>query len=141
MRLKIAREIVAELVGLVSSVKDPEAFGKASAYVVKMLHAGGIINYYREQIEWSAATFGRGKRTKGLLDHIRKELLEIEAKPDDLEEWIDVVVLAMDGYWRHGGTADSFMEDLLKKQEKNFARKWPTPTSEDVAVEHDRSKE
>ena len=95
-------------------------------------------DYYSRQIEWSRKTFGPGKRTGGILQHIRKELAEIEAQPADLSEWIDAVILAMDGYWRHGGTAQSFMPDLLAKQAKNFSREWPTPTSEDMAVEHVR---
>ena len=31
------------------------------------------------------------------------------------------------------------MRDLIAKQQKNMARVWPDPTSEDVAIEHDRS--
>jgi hypothetical protein len=98
----------------------------------------GLTEYLTRQWEWSRRTFGEGRRTKGILEHIRKELSEIEAKPDDLSEWVDVMILAMDGYWRHGGKPESLMADLQAKQDKNFARKWPTPTSEDVAVEHVR---
>jgi hypothetical protein len=97
--------------------------------------------YLTRQWEWSARTFGPGKRTKGVVEHIRKELTEVLAKPHDLSEWIDVIILAMDGYWRHGGKVDQLLADLQAKQDKNFARKWPTPTSEDIAVEHDRSED
>lgn len=100
-----------------------------------------LAGYLRDQWCWSLHTFGPGKRTKGIIQHIRKELTEIEAKPDDLSEWVDVAILAMDGYWRHGGKPEDLMADLLAKQEKNFARTWPTPTSEDEAVEHDRAAE
>lgn len=96
-----------------------------------------LLEQYLEcQRDWSQRTFGAGKRTRGLCEHIRKELVEIEAAPGDLEEWIDVLILALDGYWRAGGTA--IMADLERKQQKNFARQWPTPTSEDVPVEHIR---
>jgi hypothetical protein len=95
-------------------------------------------SYLIRQWAWSKQTFGPGKRTGGIIQHIRKELAEIEAKPDDPSEWVDVMILAMDGYWRHGGKPESLMADLQAKQNKNFARKWPTPTSEDVAVEHVR---
>jgi len=99
--------------------------------------------YYQRQIEWSKRTFGPALRTKGVLDHIRKELKEIEADPHDLSEWIDVVILAMDGFWRHGGTAEQLMARLQAKQDKNFARAWPDwrTMSEDHAIEHDRSGE
>ena len=80
-------------------------------------------------------------RTKGVSEHIRKELDEIAADPTDVKEWIDVIILGLDGYWRAGGCSSDIAEDLCKKQDRNFARKWPTPTSEDVAVEHIRDDE
>lgn len=96
--------------------------------------------YYLRQIEWSRETFGSAPRTKGIIDHITKELREIEDLPNDLSEWIDVVILAMDGFWRHGGRARDFMPALLAKQKKNMARTWPDwrTMSEDAAIEHDR---
>lgn len=97
--------------------------------------------YYARQIEWSKNTFGPSLRTKGVCDHIRKELVEIEADPHDLNEWVDVIILAMDGFWRHGGSPDDLLPRLQSKQVKNFARKWPDwrGMSEDKAIEHDRS--
>jgi len=99
--------------------------------------------YYARQIEWSRATFGPAQRTKGIIDHITKELREIAADPHDLSEWIDVVILAMDGFWRHGGTPTDLMACLQAKQEKNMARTWPgwRTMSEDQAIEHDRMGE
>lgn len=119
--------------------------GEAIAEIDRMwqrereLVADGLIEYLTRQWEWSKRTFGPGKRTAGIVQHIRKELVEIEAKPTDLSEWCDVIILVMDGFWRHGGLAEGLMPALLAKQAKNFARTWPTPTSEDVAAEHDRS--
>ena len=102
-----------------------------------------IQTYYERQIEWSRETFGPALRTKGVIDHIRKELGEIEQKPHDLSEWVDVVILAMDGFWRHGGNAADLLPALLAKQKKNMARTWPDwrTMSEDRAIEHDRSKD
>ncbi|MGN7803152.1 dATP/dGTP pyrophosphohydrolase domain-containing protein [Ensifer sp. 22521] len=102
-----------------------------------------IQTYYERQIEWSRETFGPALRTKGVLDHIRKELGEIEQEPHDLSEWVDVVILAMDGFWRHGGNAADLLPALLAKQQKNMARTWPDwrSMSEDRAIEHDRSKD
>lgn len=90
------------------------------------------------QRQWSEKTFGGGPRTLGVISHIRKELLEIEAKPDDLEEWIDVLILAMDGAWRTGASTSRIIACLEAKQRKNMARTWPMPTSQDTAVEHVR---
>lgn len=47
-----------------------------------------FLSHLRRQREFSERTFGPGARTNGVIDHIRKELREIEAKPDDLSEWI-----------------------------------------------------
>ena len=95
-------------------------------------------SYLTRQWEWSARTFGPGRRTMGILTHIRKELEEIVDNPTDLSEWIDVVILAMDGFWRHGGKPADLLPELLSKQRKNFARKWPENRPEDEAVEHVR---
>jgi hypothetical protein len=102
-----------------------------------------FIAYQQSQIRWSERTFGPGSRSKGIIDHIRKELAEIEANPDDISEWIDVAILALDGAWRAGYSATKIAEALLAKQRKNFARVWPDwrTMSEDHAIEHDRSGE
>jgi len=94
--------------------------------------------YLTDQWQWSRKTFGTGKRTRAIIQHITKELGEIEARPDDLLEWCDVIMLAMDGFCRHGGRPEELLPLLLAKLATNKARSWPVPTSEDVAVEHDR---
>jgi ribA/ribD-fused uncharacterized protein len=78
-----------------------------------------------------------------VIDHIRKELREIEADPTDVSEWIDVVILAFDGAWRHGATPDQIIAALVAKQAKNEARTWPDwrTLPQDRAIEHDRSGE
>ena len=100
-----------------------------------------IIDFLEKQIAWSRATFGSGKRTKGICEHIRKELREIESAPDDVEEWIDVVILAFDGAWRAGFSPVQIVDTLQHKLNKNRNRKWPKSTSEDLPTEHDRSEE
>jgi hypothetical protein len=97
-----------------------------------------LVSYLRRQIEWSKRVFGEGPRTGGITRHIEKECREIRAAPYDLSEWVDVMILAMDGYWRHGGTPEWLMAELEAKQDKNFARSWPTPVSQDEPVEHVR---
>jgi Protein of unknown function (DUF550) len=95
-------------------------------------------SYLRRQQIWSARTFGPGPRTEGIVKHIQKELAEILAKPRDLTEWIDVMQLALDGYWRHGGEPDAIMDYLQAKQNVNFQRTWPAPVDGEP-TEHDRS--
>lgn len=73
---------------------------------------------------WSRETFGEGERTEGVVKHIQKELEEILAAPHDLTEWVDVMLLAMDGFWRAGGNSALLLEALKAKQEINYQRKW-----------------
>jgi hypothetical protein len=93
------------------------------------------------QRAFSERTFGPGARTAGVLDHIRKELREIEEQPADLSEWIDVVILALDGAWRAGHSPEQIIETLVAKQAKNEARTWPDWRTAplDRAIEHERS--
>lgn len=102
-----------------------------------------LVAHLHRQRCFSLGTFGPGPRTKGVVDHIRKELKEIEAKPEDLSEWIDVVLLALDGAWRAGHEPAAIAEALRAKQEKNEGRQWPDwrTAAPDKAIEHDRSKE
>jgi len=100
-----------------------------------------LLSHLRWQIAWSERTFGPGSRAKGVVAHIRKELAEIEADPSDLEEWIDVVILSLDGAWRSGASAEQVIAALVAKQSKNERRTWPDwrASSPDDAIEHDRS--
>lgn len=102
-----------------------------------------LVAHLFRQRAWSEKTFGPGPRTLGVLDHIRKELKEIEAKPDDLSEWIDVAILAFDGAWRAGHTPEDIVAALVAKQTKNEARQWPDwrAGSPDKAIEHVRDSD
>lgn len=95
-------------------------------------------DYISRQIAWSLQTFGAGQRTRGITNHIRKELLEIEAEPLDLTEWIDVIILALDGAWRTGATPQQIIVALEEKQTVNFARTYPMPASQNETSEHVR---
>ena len=101
-----------------------------------------LIGYIISQREWSEKTFGPGERTVGIVDHIKKELKEIEADPLDLAEWIDVIILALDGAWRAGHSPEEIAQCLSDKQAKNRARKWPDwrTAEEGKAIEHIREQ-
>lgn len=99
-----------------------------------------LAQHIRRQMEWSSKTFGHGRRTEGILQHLRKELNEVEANPDDVFEWVDIIILAIDGAWRHGWKPEVIVEALVTKQLYNERRKWPplSEQSEDKATEHVR---
>lgn len=102
-----------------------------------------MVAHMHRQIAFSTRTFGPGERQQGVIDHIRKELREIEDAPKDLEEWIDVVLLALDGAWRSGHTAEEVVAGLDAKLSKNEQREWPDWRTSDrtKAIEHDRTKD
>lgn len=102
-------------------------------------NADPLADLVSRQIQFSFRTFGPGARTAGVVDHIRKELCEIEARPEDLTEWIDVILLAIDGYWRHGGRPEDLLPKMEAKFAKNRSRKW-WPIVEGKAIEHIREE-
>jgi hypothetical protein len=105
---------------------------------------------------FSHATFGPGTRTEGVIDHIKKEIVEVENSNGDASEWIDLVILSLDGltrelkYGREDGRIQ-LNDDVAKwassilrnKQAKNELRVWPDwrKVDPDKAIEHDRTGE
>lgn len=99
------------------------------------------VAHLERQRRFSLNAFGPGPRTLGVLDHIRKELVEIEADPTDLGEWVDLIILALDGAWRSGHEPADIINAIKDKQAINEARTWPDwrGRSTDEAIEHDRT--
>lgn len=99
-----------------------------------------LVAHVKRQRAFSRATFGPGARTKGVLDHIRKELVEIERAPSDLSEWVDVILLALDGAWRAGHEPGTIAAMIESKQSRNETREWPDwrGADPDKAIEHVR---
>lgn len=96
-----------------------------------------LVTHLKRQTIFSKKVFGPGPRVKGITDHIRKELEEVEAEPTSLE-WIDIVILALDGAWRAGYTPEQIATAIEKKQIKNENRKWPNwkKFGQDQPIEH-----
>ncbi len=96
--------------------------------------------YLAHQVLWSVNTFGPGERSQGVVDHIRKELLEIEQDPFDLKEWVDVIILGFDGAWRSGHGPQEILDAIAAKQATNEARTWPDwrTAEHGKAIEHVR---
>jgi hypothetical protein len=99
-----------------------------------------IYHIYRQR-KFSEETFGPGERAQGIVDHIRKELAEILAAPTDLMEWVDVILLAIDGAWRAGYSPEQIAVGLAQKQARNESRKWPDWRTAELgkAIEHIRA--
>jgi hypothetical protein len=94
-----------------------------------------------EKAAWSNKTFGTSLEAERILRHIEKELSEIRQNPKDLMEWVDVVLLALDGAQRAGFGSDEILKGLKDKQALNMKREWVLPTSPEEPIEHKRSDE
>lgn len=114
------------------------------------------------QAKWSRNTFGPGTREPGIIEHIKKELLEIEeaVTPEDkLSEWIDIIILGIDGAQRviteekgqilsHGhidAMGDTSVGRIIlgayfRKMNENYNREWPDWRNfkQNQAIEHIR---
>jgi hypothetical protein len=97
--------------------------------------------HLQRQREFSERTFGPGPRTFSLCNHIREELAEIQAEPLNLEEWIDALILTLDGAWRTGATPEQIIAQLVAKQTTNEGRRWPDwrEVGQDAAIAHIKS--
>ncbi|MEW6647157.1 MAG: dATP/dGTP pyrophosphohydrolase domain-containing protein [Pseudomonadota bacterium] len=100
-----------------------------------------LVAHLRRQISFSVTTFGPGERAAACCDHIRKELDEIAANPTDLTEWVDIVLLALDGAWRAGNGPEAIAQAIAAKQTKNESRQWPDWRTAEPgkAIEHIRA--
>lgn len=101
-----------------------------------------LIEHIERQRKWSEQVFGPGDRTAGVIDHIRKELIEIESDPHptNVYEWVDVIILALDGAWRAGFNPHQICGAISQKQIINESRNWPDwrTAALDKAIEHIR---
>ena len=96
-----------------------------------------LSEFIAKQMAFSHKNFGGGRQTKRIIDHIKKELKEVEDDPDSLEECCDGILLSLDLAWRAGHTPIEIEMALERKLKKNIARKWSKPTK-NFAVEHIR---
>ena len=103
------------------------------------------------QMAFSHATFGPGVRTTGVLDHIEKEIKEVRDSNGSAYEWVDIVILALDGLTRQLAYCNGDRMDpdyvahtacnmIVGKQSRNEARLWPDWRTADKnkAIEHNR---
>ncbi len=87
---------------------------------------------------WNLATFGPGPRTQGTIDHIRKELVEIERDPTDPAEWVDIILLGLNGLVRLDRSPNEIISLIRSKHTVNGTRQWPDwrETDPHKAIEH-----
>ncbi|NBT32736.1 MAG: DUF550 domain-containing protein [Rhodobacteraceae bacterium] len=73
------------------------------------------------QMVFSRATFGPGERREGVLDHMNKEIAEVRESKGEASEWVDLVILALDGLTRrlwdasgYSKSADDVAEEAVR---------------------------
>ena len=109
------------------------------------------------QMAFSKATYGPGTRTNGVLDHLTKEIEEVRESGGSSDEWVDLVILSLDGLTRQLSfcnesdrriteseqIAEVACRMIVNKQDRNENRTWPDwrTMSADKAIEHDRSND
>jgi hypothetical protein len=100
-----------------------------------------LVAHLRRQADFSERTFGPGPRVEGVTDHIAKELKEVRDSGGALGEWVDVIILGLDGAWRSGASPEQIVAAIEAKQAKNERRNWPDWRTAELgkAIEHDRA--
>jgi hypothetical protein len=71
-----------------------------------------LIKFVRKQKAFSERAFGPGARQIGTARHILQECDEVLKKPDDLSEWVDIMLLSLDIGWRSGYAMEQ-VSDLI----------------------------
>lgn len=112
------------------------AFSKAK--IIEVGLSMDMVHILQRQQDFSLRAFGENPRLMGIVDHIKKEIIEVEQNPNDVEEWVDIAILALDGAMRSGQTPFNVANALIEKIKKNELRSWPDfrlmPL--DCAIEH-----
>jgi hypothetical protein len=101
----------------------------------------GLAAFMERHKAWIERTFPRNATTEGITRHIEKECAEVREKPDDLDEWIDILILGIHGYWRNGGTAEDLLPRLNRKLTRNESRRYVVKDDPNEPIEHDRTGE
>lgn len=102
-----------------------------------------------QMVSWQEKQFPKAT-TASTLKHIKREIeKELEPNPDNLDEWVDLFFLVVQGMQKAAevrwgdepGREDAMIREVRKKLVENRdLRRWPGADEEGV-YEHDRSQE
>ena len=88
---------------------------------------------------WTEKQFP-SRNMRSILNHLRKEIAELEEAPDDIMEFADCFMLLFDAASYQGLHMSDIWRAMGEKLEINKARKWGKPNSEGF-VEHIKQSE
>ena len=105
------------------------------------METGTLEEFFAAQAEWSRSVFGADheRGPAGPLKHLAKEVVEAQANPGDLMEYVDCLFLVFDSCRRAGFNLEQLREGCWRKLAINKSRTWQKPTS-DEPVEHVRDE-
>jgi hypothetical protein len=93
-----------------------------------------------DQNDWSATQFGMPdvKGPVGPLRHMEKEVREAIEKPNDIEEYADILILWLDATWRAGFSMEQVIQAAHNKMKVNRERHWQKIIDPNAPCEHER---
>lgn len=100
--------------------------------------------FLERQKDITQRAFGPGSRMNAILDHMLKEMGEVRDSGGETLEWIDLVILALDGAVRScDGDIELVLNSLEYKLMVIHRRKYPDwrTANPDKAIEHIRGIE
>jgi len=94
------------------------------------------------QRTWSTTQFGESVDLPRILNHITEATGDVEKEPARLHNWIDIVLLAMDGAWRAGHSPKEVVQAIQDVQVRNIMRDWQNPGDLPIGepIKHIRSQ-
>ncbi len=134
-------DYAAELVDAMrATLNERVGYGRWFVIALEVAPPAIDVAHLTRQRAFSLDTFGPGARTKAVVDHITKELVEVLDAPDDVSEWADVIILGFDGALRAGHDPADIIAAIKAKQTRNEGRAWPDwrTADPDKAIEHVR---
>lgn len=84
--------------------------------------------------EWADTTFPGQRTTMRCLLHLKKEVEEVIAEPDDRMEYADCFMLLLDAARKAGISPDDLIKVSYEKLEICKKRKWKAPDKDGVIL-------
>ena len=88
----------------------------------------------------SLRKFGSEQKTEGTLTHLEKEIQEVREDPDNLIEWADCIILAIDGALRRGHEPKELLNAIWAKLQIIDNRMYPDARDNNESIEHIKGK-
>ena len=89
--------------------------------------------------KWADATFPCPRHPSGPINHLKKEIVELEQSDyKSHEEWADLMILVINGAHCAGLSCNDLFNAIVRKMAKNKKRVY-NQVGADGVIEHDRS--